>query len=692
MQTPEETRHMAVALKTLRPLYQAWRREQASESIFWQALIQNGEIDGEQMLPALPLAWLPGLYERLAGHGKRQGVYYTPAALADFLTAHTLGRWLAVQYKALCRHPDQARARVAAVMNIKILDPSCGTGVFLQQALWRLADFYRRVRMHTDLDDGQWQGLAYPARYALTYQLYGVDIDEVALLLAREQLLRQAIALDHAEFSLLPGASNIKYGNALCLPGIVNTSVGDRAGVHRAQFERAESTVVLTEEPVFSWESAFPEVTRGWDFLLGNPPYMTEVRGESGLLEDLRTHPVLRACYAPKMDLCDAFLGLSVSLLKQEGCLGLVLPEYWMSRSGSRPVRDLLWREGQIQTLWGFGNERLFDRAPGHHTSLLVWWKTPDIHELRPCAWGHGSPDHPPREGMIRQNPQGGQFILAMSDEMALLEKLARHPGRLQPDEIQQGVVIPQGTLRARDWRRLSPDLQAQIMPGSGIFILSEAEVAALNLNAQEIRCLRPYYAVQDFQAGTGFQASEPRWLIYADQALLRRIAAQPEQYENLCRHLDRFATLNTSAHAPYGLHRARQPGWFESPDKILCARQVGRPLFSQVVHPAYVTEGFYSILVRQSAWWEHLPWLVACLNSPLAWFWFYHHKRKGSRLQIDKDVLLGFPLPDGVEKSAETAIHPAEENIFGLYGLSAVEVRVLQRFVHGSSVKNLNL
>ena len=68
-------------------------------------------------------------------------------------------------------------------------------------------------------------------------------------------------------------------------------------------------------------------------------------------------------------------------------------------------------------------------------------------------------------------------------------------------------------------------------------------------------------------------------------------------------------------------------------------------PAFAVVDFPAYVNEGFYSIRPAN----QDPYFICGILNSQLAWFWFYKQKRKGHRLQIDKDVLSVFPAPASV-------------------------------------------
>jgi hypothetical protein len=138
--------------------------EITAEDVYQEALIQYETVGAEE---------LGVTYQRLMSPKDRKasGSYYTPEALAKWLSDFTLGIGL-----------DQVGPDAAQVMRITALDPSCGSGIFLVHAARVLSHAYA-----SRLIGGEPSGdlmLAVMPRVVLEC-VYGVDIDPVAVDLSR---------------------------------------------------------------------------------------------------------------------------------------------------------------------------------------------------------------------------------------------------------------------------------------------------------------------------------------------------------------------------------------------------------------------------------------------------------------------------------------------------------------------------
>jgi hypothetical protein len=144
-------------------------------------------LPGSQHLIAFPTDDWVMLYENLREKIERKqrtqghvqtGVFYTPAWVARYLTQQSLGQYLGsvfaeIQQQANKGNWELVNANIGRVQQLRILDPACGTGVFLCESLRLLMRFYRdaqalcteRLEFH-------------PVEYILQHQLYGIDIDD----------------------------------------------------------------------------------------------------------------------------------------------------------------------------------------------------------------------------------------------------------------------------------------------------------------------------------------------------------------------------------------------------------------------------------------------------------------------------------------------------------------------------------
>src|SRR5271166_146469 len=127
---------------------------------------------------------------------KRDGVYYTPEPVVNYLVEQTLGPWFATA-KAACGYPspDEGAPTVAAatayverLQAIRIVDPACGSGAFLISAFRRL--LAERIAAARDVERarGATPGAAdeTPLISAiLRDNIYGVDINPASVEIAK---------------------------------------------------------------------------------------------------------------------------------------------------------------------------------------------------------------------------------------------------------------------------------------------------------------------------------------------------------------------------------------------------------------------------------------------------------------------------------------------------------------------------
>lgn len=243
---------------------------------------------------------------------KEQGIYYTPRWVTDYIVKQTVGRFIAE------RSHDE-------ILNIKVLDPACGSGSFLIGAYAELLSYHAGVRSKTATELDQWERLP-----ILTGNIFGVDLDRQAVEIACLNLLLRSLAKRETLPSL---AENIRQGNSLISGGEkeLKPYFGD----------------AWREKSPFNWEEKFPQIMRagGFDVIIGNPPYLF---GEN-LLPSEKEY--CRTCYEVAKGQYDAFwlfYERSLGLLKEGGYHGYIIPDAILARDEVAILRKLLLTNAEI--------------------------------------------------------------------------------------------------------------------------------------------------------------------------------------------------------------------------------------------------------------------------------------------------------------------------------------------------------
>lgn len=292
------------------------------------------------------------------GRRKRDGVVFTPDYIARFIVAETLGAHITEAFTDVLRAYAKAgtdlsnysaitwRRKTAELeawqayrdrlKSLRIVDPACGSGVFLIMAFDFLKAELTRVNdkiAELEGRDKHIQDLLDPDSEILTNNLFGVDVNsesiEIAKLSLWIQTARRGKILDSLSGNLRVGDSLIEDSNFAYL------------------------------DHAFTWESAFPQVFAegGFDVVLGNPPYvrMERIKAMKPYLE--RRYEVVSG----RADLYFYFFERGIRLLKVGGRLGYVCNSTFLNTKAAIGLRNFLLKNSQIETLVNFGDIQIFE-------------------------------------------------------------------------------------------------------------------------------------------------------------------------------------------------------------------------------------------------------------------------------------------------------------------------------------------
>lgn len=255
---------------------------------------------------------------------KKEGIYYTPTYIVEFILRNTLGEML-----KKCTTPEE-------VSKIRVLDPACGSGAFLIKAFDLINEWYANYNERMiSKSRGTFESKNIPdtENKIIRENIYGVDLDPQASEIASVNLILKALKKGGPRLPLITG-ENIKRGNSLII-GHEN----DLTPFFKDEWK---------DKNPFNWQEEFPKIFAegGFDIIIGNPPHGAAMSGRD------------RKYYADKYEIskgykntASLFIESAYRILKQDGYLGFVIPKSLTFSQKWKVVRDYLTENVQLITL-----------------------------------------------------------------------------------------------------------------------------------------------------------------------------------------------------------------------------------------------------------------------------------------------------------------------------------------------------
>ena len=286
---------------------------------------------------------------------KKDGIFYTPAYITRYIVEQTVGGWLSdrrleigfdklpeltekdyesitpimrgkragqITYnKKIEKHIEAWEAYKKVLSGIKVIDPACGSGAFLNEVFDYLYREGQTVNNELAMLKGGQIDLFRWDTHILANNIYGVDLNSESVEIAKLSLwLKTANRREKLTYL----EDNVRVGNSLI-----------------------DDPNIVGEELAFNWNTKFSEIIKagGFDVIVGNPPYGATLSTEEKAHIE-KSYPSFKGNY----DIYSAFIDKAFAVCKEGGYWGYITPVSWQSGYNYLSVRQALKEQGRLIT------------------------------------------------------------------------------------------------------------------------------------------------------------------------------------------------------------------------------------------------------------------------------------------------------------------------------------------------------
>lgn len=276
---------------------------------------------------------------------KKDGVFYTPKYITKYIVENTVGRLCTEKKDELAlKDEEYAKGRKGRqkktiqeldtkldvyrdwLLSLTICDPACGSGAFLNQAL----DFL--IGEHTYVNELQakllGQSIVFKdiGDHILERNIYGVDINEESVEIARLSLWLRTATKGRKLNDL---SSNIKCGNSL---------IDDPA---------------VAGAKAFDWKKEFPAVFAkgGFDVVVGNPPYVQLSKISATTPAEKQFLITKYGTSGGRLNTYIFFIHLGIEIARHDGFESYIIPNTLLTQEYYQETRSFILANTSLEAI-----------------------------------------------------------------------------------------------------------------------------------------------------------------------------------------------------------------------------------------------------------------------------------------------------------------------------------------------------
>ena len=276
----------------------------------------------------LPIELISNIYELFLTEDEKEGVVYTPSVLVDFII-------------------DEMIPLNDTNLDFKVIDPACGSGIFLVSTFKRLV---QKWMIQNDFNPPSVQVL----KSLISNNIFGID--------------EKKEAVEVAKFSL---------SLALCeilAPEIIWNEL------HFDDLSQNGNLIANDFFDVIDNKESYPKM-KNFNLVIGNPPFIAKLTTESSrLLENKSLNENINRPKLPDNQLAYLFLEQSFKLLKENAFIALIQPSGLLYNNNVEQFRKYLFKEFNLRQVIDFtGLNKLYDGSKKDKNGIKVPISVPSL-------------------------------------------------------------------------------------------------------------------------------------------------------------------------------------------------------------------------------------------------------------------------------------------------------------------------